>query len=261
MITISLKDPSGTILNKATGETSVCLMHTRCYQPGDSLLFEAGNTGTFLEIWADSSLRPVVLFLKDGTFTFPIPTESERIAQPPFAYQGEKHRVMARAVPADSLAASRNLALNPLDYSENTSGYPHATANAQTRGEAAFAARNAIDGEIAASDHGFWPYTSWGINQNPAAALTIEFGRETLIHRVVLYTRADFPHDAWWQSARITLSDGWSAATSLQKTGQGQVLEFEPHLTTSLCLDQLIKADDPSPFPALTQLEVWGREP
>ena len=27
---------------------------------------------------------------------------------------------------------------------------------------------------------------------------------------------------------------------------------------TSLMLDDLKKADDPSPFPALTQVEVWG---
>ncbi|WP_316863144.1 hypothetical protein [uncultured Cohaesibacter sp.] len=128
----------------------------------------------------------------------------------------------------------------------------------KTRGEAAFAARNVIDGEIANTNHGFWPYTSWGINCDPNAALTLNFGRMVCVKQIVIFTRADFPHDAWWQSARITLSDGWSTTMSLKKQSEGQLIEIEPHFTTSVHLDQLVKAEDPSPFPALSQLEVWG---
>lgn len=40
----------------------------------------------------------------------------------------------------------RNLAKNVMDQHGETNCYPHASANVETRGEAVFAARNAIDG-------------------------------------------------------------------------------------------------------------------
>lgn len=40
--------------------------------------------------------------------------------------------------------------------------------------------------------------------------------------------------------------------------GKGQSFDLGGFVITSLMLDNLKKADDPSPFPALTQLEVWG---
>ena len=44
-----------------------------------------------------------------------------------------------------------------------------------------FAARNAIDGIFENSAHGEYPYQSWGINRDPNAALTLDFGREVLL--------------------------------------------------------------------------------
>lgn len=58
-----------------------------------------------------------------------------------------------------------------------------------------FAARNAIDGVVANDSHGRWPYESWGINMQDDAELTLDFGRAVDFDRIVLYTRADFPHD------------------------------------------------------------------
>ena len=46
----------------------------------------------------------------------------------------------------------------------------------------------------------------------------------------------------------------------LQKTGEGQEFVFEKKRIQWLKLKELIKADDPSPFPALTQIEVYGKE-
>ena len=48
------------------------------------------------------------------------------------------------------------------------------SANVETRGEAVFAARNAIDGIYENDAHGIWPYQSWGINRDPNAALTLD---------------------------------------------------------------------------------------
>ena len=46
----------------------------------------------------------------------------------------------------------------------------------------------------------------------------------------------------------------------LTKKDGAQMIEFPAKNTTSLKLSKLIKADDPSPFPALIQLEVYGTE-
>ena len=137
---------------------------------------------------------------------------------------------------------------------------PHTWANVETRGEAVFAARNAIDGIICPESHGAYPYQSWGINCDPEACLTLEFGRPVRADTLVLTTRADFPHDAWWKSARVTLSNGNTRILTLKKSpeGKGQSFDLGGVVITSLMLDNLKKADDPSPFPALTQLEVWG---
>ena len=121
----------------------------------------------------------------------------------------------------------RNLALNVNDTHENTTCFPHAFANVETRGESVFAAKNAIDGVTANECHGEWPYDSWGINRNPDAEMTVDFGREVEIDRIILYIRADFPHDNWWKKVTVTFSDGEEKEFSLKKTGCGQEFTFE----------------------------------
>ncbi|WP_096176165.1 carbohydrate-binding protein [Cohaesibacter sp. ES.047] len=259
-ITLSVQDKDGNEKARATGFASVCLVYEQAYQEGDLLKVETDETGVFLDVTLDESLPPATLFFKENSLLFPLPSGERSESYAPAAFKGDTHRLMARTVPATTVGGLRNLSLNPYDHESNHSVFPHATANVVTRGEAAFAARSAIDGEIANDNHGFWPYTSWGINQDPEAALVLHFGRTVLVSRIVIFLRADFPHDAWWQSARLTMSDGWSTIADLTKSGEGQVIEFEPRLTQSLMFDQLIKADDPSPFPALTQLEAWGCE-
>ena len=72
----------------------------------------------------------------------------------------------------------RNLAENVNDQHGDVNCYPHASANVETRGEAVFAAKNAIDGVTANHSHGKWPFASWGINQRDDAEIKLEFGRE-----------------------------------------------------------------------------------
>ena len=87
-----------------------------------------------------------------------------------------------------------------------------------------------------------------------------KFGRAVLIDQLTFYLRADFPHDAWWEKASVTFSDGESASFSLQKTGAAQSFPVAPRQVEWIRLHDLKKADDPSPFPALTQIEVWGAD-
>ena len=81
-----------------------------------------------------------------------------------------------------------------------------------------FAAVNAIDGVTANESHGMWPFESWGINRQDDATIRIDFGREVEIDRIILYTRADFPHDNWWEQATICYSDGSKEQIAMEKS-------------------------------------------
>ena len=157
------------------------------------------------------------------------------------------------------MAAYRNLALNVCDQHGDTGCFPHAYANVETRGESVFAARNAIDGVCENRSHGEWPYESWGINMQDDAEMTVDFGREVEADKVVLYTRSDFPHDNWWKQVKLSFSDGTEIIWDLHKSSLPHELAFEKKRITWVRLSDLIKADDPSPFPALSQIEVYGR--
>jgi len=58
----------------------------------------------------------------------------------------------------------------------------------------------------------------------------------------------------------VQFSDGSAEVLPLEKTAAPQRFAISPRTVTSLVLCRLKKADDPSPFPALTQIEAWGRE-
>ena len=259
-ITLSVLDKTGQVRASKTGTEAVSLFYRKAYERGDRIIVETDIPDVFLTLNIDNALAPTIVLLKARSFSFPVPFDDAKTVYAPTAFSGENHRISAHATLTDALAGTRNLALNPTDHGTSRSTYPHAFASVETRGEAAFAARNAIDGEIASDDHGFWPYTSWGINCDPDATMTVAFGRTVIVQSVVLYTRADFPHDAWWTSARVTFSDGHFIDVPLEKTGAGQRFTFPERKTEWVRLERLVKADDPSPFPALTQIEVWGRE-
>ncbi|WP_176085419.1 carbohydrate-binding protein [Martelella sp. HB161492] len=259
-ITIAIEDKDGARLRERTAGDNAYLVHEGSYHPGEQIVIETDQFPCFLSLAVDAALAPAIIFMKERRFSFSVPFGEQTMIYPPQAFSGTRHRIMARQARPAEIAAERNLAVNILDHADNHSIFPHATATVETRGEAAFAARNAIDGETAADNHGFWPYTSWGINSDPDAAITIHFGRPVRLSEVALFSRADFPHDAWWQRARMTLSDGWSTDLPLGKVDGPQRHAIEPRITEWIRIDQLIKADDPSPFPALTQIEAWGTE-
>ena len=103
------------------------------------------------------------------------------------------------------------------------------------------------------------PYQSWGIGQRPDAEITVEFGRPVDMEELRLYTRADFPHDSWWTRATVTCSDGSREVVEMEQSVKPHRFSIQRKGITWIKLSELIKADDPSPFPALTQIEVYGR--
>ncbi len=258
-LTLRVTDAAGQPRAETSAPEEVALVYNADYIEGDCVAIMAPE-GSWIWLSLDDAMAPALVWLQGGAYSMPVPFGPRCNTYSPRAFSGKLHRLQARLARPEEIALRRDLALNPYDDHGNTTLFPHASANVETRGEAAFAARNAIDGEIANDDHGFWPYTSWGIAQDPKAALTLDFGRPVLLDEIALTLRADFPHDAWWEAAHVTFTPGDTERLPLIKSAQRQAVAIAPREVTSLTLHDLIKADDPSPFPALTRIEAVGRE-
>lgn len=259
MISIKVLNKDGITVSVAHGEREVILPVKHTYGEGDRIIFETDEKNRFLVLQPDDALGESLVYLT-GNVDFRVPLGEKKISYSPKAFSGESHLLTARYAAGEEIAAYRNLAVNRMDQSGLTGCYPHATANVETRGESVFAARNAIDGIKANHSHGEWPYGSWGINRDPNAQIRIDFGREVEADRLRIYLRADFPHDNWWKQVTVRFDDGSTMNCSLEKTDQGQEILMQPKRMTWIQLEKLIPSDEPSPFPALTQLEVYGRE-
>ncbi len=229
------------------------------YQEGDRIDFSCDKTDSFIFVKLDDAMEGAVLYYK-GPYSFPIPFGEAKMSYSPASFSGKRHYLYVREATEAEVGQLRNLAFNPYDFHDNKGLYPHTWANVETRGESVFASRNAVDGLVANSFHGEWPYSSWGINRDPEAEFHLEFGREVELSSVGIYLRADFPHDAWWTAGELSFSDGSSLTLQFEKTGEEQRFSFPPKKVSSLTFHKLIKADDPSPFPALTQLKAYGKE-
>lgn len=257
---IGIVDGTGKVKAQAEGRKQAVLAWTGEYEEGDKLIFKTDTAESYYVIRVDDTLDEALVYVTEKEIVYKIPFDEKRNSYNPNSFAGSRHYLTMRAAKEYEVNAYRNLAKNVMDQHDAKGCYPHAVANVETRGEAVFAARNAIDGVLANLSHGKWPYQSWGINQQDDAEITVEFGRRVDIDKVVLYTRADFPHDNWWQQVTLVFSDGTSEKFQLNKQAEPHVLPVKKQGITWVRLEQMIKADDPSPFPALTQIEVYGTE-
>jgi hypothetical protein len=259
MATLCLKvadsDWNTVVLNR--GENEVNLYCPREYRQGDRIILESSEKNIYLWLQVDDALGKSLVYITDNVY-YEIPFGEKRRHLSPKAFYGEKHMISAKTAMDYEVKAYRNLAINVNDQHGDTHCYPHSTANVETRGESIFAAKNAIDGYTANNCHGDWPYQSWGINRQEDAALKIDFGRKVSADRIVLYTRADFPHDNWWRKATFTFSDGSTLDVDMKKSALPHEFTFEKKETEWVEISHLIKSNEISPFPALTQIEVYG---
>lgn len=255
-IQVVKKDGSIVVSEQGTCEVNLPLDYN--YEEGDRVVFSFDETDAFYVLQADDALGEALVYVT-GEVSFEVPFGEKKVCYSPKIFSGEHHLITARKASAAESGAYRNIALNVMDQHGDTHCYPHASANVETRGESVFAARNAIDGITANHSHGYWPYGSWGINRNPQAKIRVDFGREAVIDQVQIYLRADFPHDSWWPQVTLRFSDETTMVCRLEKTDQGQTVKFPQKKVSWVQLEQLIKAEDPSPFPALTQLKIFGK--
>lgn len=259
-IKLKVLDKKGVTLLTSTAAEQQSLVYRAAYNLGDRVSLEIGTPGQYIVAQFEDTMPPALIYVEKREVSFYIPFGEQAVTYSPKSFTGDCHILRARFATEEEIAARRNLAFNPYDVHGDTGFYPYASANVETRGESVFAARNVVDGVYENDSHGMWPYQSWGINQDPEAALTVDFGRPVTLDELRLTLRADFPHDSWWTRATVRFSDGSTEVLDLKKTAAPQAFGISPRTVTNLVLCELKKADDPSPFPALTQIEAWGTE-
>lgn len=259
-LSIKVIDEQGNVRAENACKDDVMLVYQDEYKVGDKIVLSSTEKDIYLMVQVDDALGLSFVYFTKNEVVYQIPFEEKRVSYSPKVFMGKMHLLSARLATKEEIDVYKNLALNVMDQHGDTGCYPHATANVETRGESVFAARNAIDGVRENHSHGGWPYESWGINMQDDAAMKLEFGRRVEIDKIVLYTRADFPHDSWWKEVTFSFSDGTTMQWELEKSDKAHVLHFEKKIVEWVLLSNLIKADDPSPFPALSQIEVYGIE-
>ena len=201
--------------------------------------------------------------MPDGIFEFAVPFGYERSAcYGPEAFKGDDHRIVVSEPDEPEIYGERLISLNSHDRHNIPKYFPHAVANFVTREDPCFFERNAIDGVIDNSNHGSYPYHSWGGGLREDLEFEVHFGMETEVSKVVLFLRADFPHDTYWKEAELEFSDGTRVHCDLQGVAEGQVVEFEPKATEFVKLTGLKQQrlpDGSLSFAALTQIEIYGK--
>lgn len=252
------KEPS---LFSVSGKEMVVLgIKEYLYKEGDFIEILSEEKNIYLYVQLEETLAPSIIFMPNGRWTFsPLLTEDRRKASIDTSFLSHRHCLIVRKALDHEIHNYQNLSFNPYDQKEFTGAYPHSLANVETRNEVVFFAKNAIDGKLANLSHGSYPFTSWGINQQSDAQLTIDFGREVQIDWVRLLFRGDYPHDSHWIQVTLSFSDGEDLIFETTNSLLFQDLKFPKKITSTLTLKNLIKADDESPFPALTQIEIYGK--
>lgn len=247
---------------QVTGEDLVWLSTQNfTFSEGDYIEITTDQPNAYLWLKLDETIDNSLVFVPDCLVCYPIHlSENARVSRAETRFLSNRHYWSVRKATPEEIGLYRNLALNPLDQKECNGTYPHAYANVETRNDATFFACNAIDGTFANESHGEYPYGSWGINRQKDAELTIDFGRNVRLDQLAFTLRADFPHDNYWEKIKVWFSDGTQEILSTKKSALKQTFDIAPRGVSWLKIGDLQQSPDESPFPALTQLECFGRE-
>ncbi len=236
-LTLTYKPKSGSA-KEATGETSA-EVSVNSFKAGDKITVTLPEGQHYLAFClADGAVEETILYLPKSTFNYTVQNVS--VSYPDGVRNSRKIKITARIPSADELTASRNLACNPADLESNKNAYPHAiTTNVHDKNNEnnrlQFEARNAIDGFTQNNGHGYFPYQSWGPGSNMSTkdTLKIDFGREVSLTEIIVYLRADFPHDTYWDSCTVKFSDGSSQELTFTKTANAQSIKLDAAVTTT----------------------------
>ena len=257
---MQILNQTGDILQEADSNSSfTALLYDAEYQEGDAVRFLTDHPG-FYTIMLDDTLGKASLLLTDTSFTWKVPFGLLRKRYNPRAFSGTRHYITAETIKDNHLKQQRILSCNIYDTADTANVYPHAWSNVITPEKPEFDAQNAIDGIIYPYVHGRYPYESWGINRREDAEWHLNFGRKIQADKIRITLRSDFPHDSYWNAIDLDLSNGDHFDLHFIKTGNSQEFTMHTEPFQQLTLSHFQRADDSSPFPALTQIEVIGSD-
>lgn len=261
IINLKLISENGDVKFKAYGN-EIDERYSGEYAEGDKWHVELCD-GEFVKLKLDETLAESIVYAPDKVFEFSIPFGYERSAgYAPKAFSGDSHRIICSEPDEAELYGERKISLNSHDRHNVPKYYPHAVANFVTREDPCFFERNAIDGVIENTNHGPYPYHSWGGGLREDLEFEVHFGTDVLVNEVTLYLRADFPHDTYWKEMDIEFSDGSRQHIELEGIADGQSFKFDSVKTeyVKICgLKQQRLADGSLSFAALTQIEINGK--
>ncbi|WP_462317191.1 discoidin domain-containing protein [Marinilabilia sp.] len=261
-LSIKLFDAENTLItqsdvNDSKENNTVSLKIEREYQQGDYLVVE-GAEHLFVQL--DKNIKGSLVYAPGGKITFPIPINENGRNYSKESFAGNLHNVSARVSNNQEWSAYRNLALNSFDIRGDSDFYPHATSNSECRGESWYAARNAIDGSNMSSEHGIWPYHSWGPDKRDDLWFKIDFGRDVEVDKLVIVNRAQYHdlHDSYWHTALVEFSDGTSETIKIDETHKPQKIKIKKHATSWVKFSGLIPNENK--WSAWVEVEVWGTD-
>lgn len=247
------------IIKERVGTNEVYLDYHEQYCLGDTYRITLQHVPTYLMVQLDPSLKPALIYVIDKTWNYQIPFNIQREwPYPDGAFTGQNHYATVRYATNSEIYTYQNLAENSHDQHGNLEAYPHASSNTEINGKMVFYSRNAIDGVIANNNCGNYPYQAWEINKQEDAELKIDFGRLVEVDTLAFVLRAD-PHDGYWTNVTVELADGENFKLSLTQTAEKQIFEINKHQIDWLKLTNLKKNADSSTFPALTEIEAYGK--
>ena len=258
MIYLKLIDKQGNLKFKEQGK-ELKISYSGEYAEGDKIRVDI-TEGEFVAVKLDEKLPESIVHIPNKSFIFEVPMGSLLRGYDKDAFAGSEHILCARELDDEEIYAYRNIALNPHDKHGETKSFPHASANFVTRGDPCFYERNAIDGNTQNVGHGPWPYNSWAGGARDDLEYRIDFGQKVEVEKLVIYLRADFPHDTYWKAIDFEFSDGYTITGNFDGIADGQeVILPEKKETEYIILKNLTQVSLPLSWAALSQIEVYGR--
>ena len=242
---------------KAEGE-KIDAVYENEYRFGDTIEVKISDS-EYAALRLDETLKESIVYLPDKSFVFTVPFDNVREAgYDENAFSGASHKISVRIPEDEEIFSYRIISLNSHDLRGKSEAYPHAHANFVTREEPCFYERNAIDGICRNESHGDYPYHSWAAGAREDMDYFIDFGCEVETDKIVVYLRADFPHDTYWKSFDILFSDNTKVHAEFEETAAGQEITFEKKKTSFIHLTNFKQAVNPLSWAALSQIEVYG---
>lgn len=146
----------------------------------------------------------------------------------------------------------RNIALNPKDAVFSLRSYPHVTANSHLKYLYENAPANVINGKMNDGK-------AWRPNRRTDLKLTIEFGRDIEVEKVIIYLALNKDQKKTWSSAVLEFSDGTQQKIELRCDITGQSFEIPRKKTSFIRITHLQEA-----FPlsenGIAEIEVLGKD-